>query len=237
LTAEASLYAAATVALQELCAAIRNSATRHAIGNSVSELCHHVFTVRAVVTKLIGISGSLRRGSLNTALLRAAAEFVPNGAELTVETIHGIPLYDADVETADGIPERVSALKKAIVAADGLLLATPEYNNSIPGVFKNAVDWLSRPPADIGKVFGGKPVAVLGASPGGFGTVLSQHAWLPVLRTLGTTPWHGGRLLVSRAGSVFDEAGRLASDTTKEQLRQFIEGFVAFVRRVRDLER
>src|SRR6202023_3969898 len=78
-----------------------------------------------VVTKLIGISGSLRRGSLNTALLRAAAEFVPNGAELTVETIHGIPLYDADVETADGIPERVSALKKAIVAADGLLLATP----------------------------------------------------------------------------------------------------------------
>ena len=189
------------------------------------------------MTKLIGISGSLRRGSLNTARLRAAAEFVPNGAELTVETMHGIPLYDADVETADGIPERVSALKKAIVAADGLLLATPEYNNSIPGVFKNAVDWLSRPPADIGKVFGGKPVAVLGASPGGFGTVLSQHAWLPVLRTLGTTPWHGGRLLVSRAGSVFDEAGRLASDTTKEQLRQFIEGFVAFVRRVRDLER
>ena len=224
MTAEASIYAAAAVAsLQELCAAVRNSATRHAIGNSVSELCHHVFTVRAVVTKLIGISGSLRRGSLNTALLRAAAEFVPN--------------YDADVETADGIPERVSALKKAIVAADGLLLATPEYNNSIPGVFKNAVDWLSRPPADIGKVFGGKPVAVLGASPGGFGTVLSQHAWLPVLRTLGTTPWHGGRLLVSRAGSVFDEAGRLASDTTKEQLRQFIEGFVAFVRRVRDLER
>ena len=161
------------------------------------------------MTKLIGISGSLRRGSL----------------------------YDADVETADGIPERGSALKEAIVAADGLLLATPEYNNSIPGVFKNAVDWLSRPPADIGKVFGGKPVAVLGASPGGFGTVLSQHAWLPVLRTLGTTPWHGGRLLVSRAGSVFDEAGRLASDTTKEQLRQFIEGFVAFVRRVRDLER
>ena len=93
------------------------------------------------MTKLIGISGSLRRGSFNTALLRAAAEFVPDGAELTVETIHGIPLYDADVETADGIPERVSALKEAIVAADGLLLATPEYNNSMPGVFKNAIDW------------------------------------------------------------------------------------------------
>jgi chromate reductase len=193
-------------------------------------------TFGAVMTKLIGISGSLRRGSFNTALLRAAAEFVPDGADLAVETIHGIPLYDADVESADGIPERVSALKEAIVASDGLLLATPEYNNSIPGVFKNAIDWLSRPPADIGRVFGGKPVAVLGASPGGFGTVLSQNAWLPVLRTLGTAPWHGGRLLVSRAGSVFDEAGRLASDTTNEQLRQFIEGFIAFVRRVRDLE-
>jgi chromate reductase len=188
------------------------------------------------VTKLIGISGSLRRGSFNTALLRAAAEFVPGGAELTVETIHGIPLYDADVETAEGIPERVSVLKEAIVAADGLFLATPEYNNSIPGVFKNAIDWLSRPPADIGRVFGGKPVAVLGASPGGFGTVLSQNAWLPVLRTMGTMPWYGGRLLVPRAGSVFDEAGRLASDATQEQLRQFIEGFIAFVRSLPGLE-
>ena len=156
------------------------------VRGSIPELYHHVFTVGAVVTKLIGISGSLRRGSFNTALLRAAAEFVPDGAELTVETIHGIPLYDADVETADGIPERVAALKEAIVAADGMLLATPEYNNSMPGTFKNAIDWLSRPPADIGRVFGGKPVAVLGASPGGFGTVLSQNAWLPVLRTLGT---------------------------------------------------
>jgi chromate reductase, NAD(P)H dehydrogenase (quinone) len=186
----------------------------------------------AVVTKLIGISGSLRRGSFNTALLRAATELVPVGAELSVETIHGIPLYNADVETGDGIPERVSALKESIAAADGLLLATPEYNNSMPGVFKNAIDWLSRSPADIGRVFGGKPVAVLGASPGAFGTLLSQNAWLPVLRTLGTTPWYGRRLLVSRAGDVFDEAGWLASDATKEQLRQFIEGFVAFIRRV-----
>ena len=184
------------------------------------------------MTKLIGISGSLRRGSFNTALLRAAEELVPVGAELTVETIHGIPLYDADVETAEGMPERVSALKESIVAADGLLLATPEYNNSMPGAFKNAIDWLSRPPADISRVFGGKPVAILGASPGAFGTLLSQNAWLPVLRTLGTMPWYGRRLLVSRAGDVFNEAGWLANDATKEQLRQFIEGFVAFIRRV-----
>jgi len=81
----------------------------------------------------------------------------------------------------------VTDLKEAIAASDGLLLATPEYNNSIPGVFKNAIDWLSRPPADIKRVFGGKPLAILGASPGGFGTVLSQSAWLPVLRYLDST--------------------------------------------------
>ena len=79
-------------------------------------------------------------------------------------------------------------------------------------------------------------MAILGASPGGFGTVLSQNPWLPVLRTLGTMPWYGGRLLVSHAGGAFDRAGRFASDTTKDQLRQFIEGFVAFVRRVPGLE-
>ncbi|MGC2223793.1 MAG: hypothetical protein WA624_16310 [Methylocella sp.] len=94
-----------------------------------------------------------------------------------------------------------------------------------------------RPAADIGRVFGGKPVAVLGALPGGIGTVLSQNAWLPVLRTLETMPRYGGRLIVSCAGSVFDGGGWLASDTTKEQLRQFIEGFVAFVLRVLGLER
>ena len=181
------------------------------------------------MAKLVGISGSLRRGSFNTALLRAATELVPSGAELVTETLHGIPLYDGDVEAAAGLPERVKQLKEAIAAADGLLLATPEYNNSIPGVFQNAMDWLSRPAADIPRVFAGKPVAVIGASPGGFGTILSQNAWLPVLRTLGTSPWYGGRLLVSRAGAVFDEGGRIVNDTTKEQMRQFIESYVAFV--------
>jgi chromate reductase, NAD(P)H dehydrogenase (quinone) len=188
------------------------------------------------MTKLIGISGSLRRGSFNTALLRAATEVVPRDAELAMETLHGIPLYDGDIETTEEIPERVMALKEAIVAADGLLLVTPEYNNSIPGVFKNAIDWLSRPASDIPRVFGDKPVATIGASPGGFGTILSQNAWLPVLRTLETRPWFGGRLLVSRAGTVFDEGGQIVNDATKEQLRHFIEGFVAFVRSIRSRE-
>lgn len=180
------------------------------------------------MTTLVGISGSLRRGSFNTALLRAAAGLIPDGAELRVETIRGIPLYDEDVESAEGIPKRVADLKEEIAAADGLLLVTPEYNNSLPGVFKNAIDWLSRPPKDIKKVFGGKAVALIGASPGGFGTVLSQNAWLSVLRTLGTRPWFEQRILVSRAHNVFDAAGTLTDKAVLEQLQKFVRGFVEF---------
>jgi NAD(P)H-dependent FMN reductase len=185
------------------------------------------------MTKLVGISGSLRQGSYNTALLRAAAGLMPEGASLAPHTIAGIPLYDGDVEAKDGIPAAVTALKDAVAAADGLLLVTPEYNNAIPGAFKNAIDWLSRPPADIPRVFRGKPVALIGASPGGFGTILSQAAWLPVLRTLCVTFWSEGRLLVSRAGTVFDQKGALTDPKIKEQLQAFLRGFVAFARAAR----
>jgi chromate reductase, NAD(P)H dehydrogenase (quinone) len=175
----------------------------------------------------------LRRGSFNSALLSAAAELMPTGSELKIESIEGIPLYNGDVEANEGIPQRVVELKKVVADSDGLLLATPEYNNSIPGVFKNAVDWLSRPPADVKAVFGAKPVAIMGASPGGFGTVLSQNAWLPVLRTLGTKPWFGGRLLVSRAASVFDENGKMTDESIRKQLQQFLGGFAEFCSRGR----
>jgi chromate reductase, NAD(P)H dehydrogenase (quinone) len=180
--------------------------------------------------KLLGISGSLRRGSYNAALLRAATRLMPENATLETASIRGIPLYDGDVE-AQGIPPAVAQLKEAVVAAAGVLLATPEYNNSIPGVFKNTIDWLSRPNSDAKRVFGGRPFAIIGASPGGFGTILSQAAWLPVLRTLGTQFWSGGRLLVSRAATVFDEDGSLKDATIEEQLKQFLAGYVAFVRR------
>ena len=180
------------------------------------------------MTTIVGISGSLRRGSYNTSLLRAAAQLMPNNAQLRIETIREIPLYDGDLEAAEGIPQPVTALKEAVASADGLLLVTPEYNNSIPGVFKNAIDWLSRPPADIPRVFGGKSVALIGASPGGFGTILSQNAWLPVLRTLGAELWSEGRLLVSRAQGVFDEAGTLTDAAMKDRLREFLHGFVDF---------
>ena len=178
--------------------------------------------------KLIGLSGSVRQGSFNTALLHAAREAMPDGAGLEIGSIRDIPLYDGDLEVAQGIPQPVAALKDAIAAADGLLLATPEYNNSIPGVFKNAIDWLSRPPADIKRVFRGKRVALIGASPGGFGTILSQNAWLPVLRTLEAEFWSEGRLLVSRAQGVFDQNGAITDPKIAEQLRTFLQGFVVF---------
>ncbi len=180
--------------------------------------------------KILGISGSLRKGSYNTALLRAAVGLMPEGVQLEAGSIHGIPLYDGDLEAAQGSPPAVQALKDRILQAQGLLLVTPEYNNSLPGAFKNAIDWLSRPSADIPKVFGDRPVGVIGASPGGFGTILAQNAWLPVLRTLGTRPWFGGRMQVSRAGNVFDAAGELTDEAIRAQLRKYLAGFVDFIR-------
>jgi NAD(P)H-dependent FMN reductase len=178
---------------------------------------------------IVGICGSLRSGSLNAMLLRAAAAAAPAGTAIEIASIREIPLYDGDLEAASGIPEAVRALKDRIAAADGLLIATPEYNNSMPGVLKNAIDWLSRPGADIGRVFGGRPVAVMGATPGPGGTLLAQAAWLPVLRTLGTLPWFGGRMMVSAAGKVFDAEGRITDAKVQAQLEAFVKGFAEFV--------
>jgi chromate reductase, NAD(P)H dehydrogenase (quinone) len=178
--------------------------------------------------RVIGIAGSLRNGSYNAALLRAAAEECPPGASIQIESIRGIPLYDGDVESAQGIPARATELKELIAAADALLLVTPEYNNSIPGVFKNAIDWLTRPVADIARVFGGRRVGLIGASPGAFGTVLSQSGWLPVFRTLGMRPWFGQLLYVGNAGKVFDASGRLVDEAIRKRLRSYVHGFCAF---------
>ena len=182
------------------------------------------------MTRILGISGSLRAGSFNTALLRAAQQVAGAGIEFETATLHGIPLYDGDAEARDGEPAAVAALKRRILDADGVLLATPEYNNGMPGVFKNGIDWLSRtsPVGNIPSVFGGRPFALAGASPGGFGTILSQANWLPVLKTLGVDLWAGNRLMVSRAGSVFDADGNMVDDRVREQLAEFVRGFAAF---------
>jgi len=188
-------------------------------------------TVFGFVTRIVGISGSLRRGSYNSAVLRAAAALMPPDSALAIEAIAGIPLYNGDDEATSGVPDIVARLKDTIASADGLLVVTPEYNNSVPGVAKNAIDWLTRPAADIPRVFGGKPVAICGASPGGFGTILSQNAWLPVFRTLGAELWSGGRLLVSRAANVVGNDGEIADAATRENIRRFVAGFVAHVKR------
>jgi chromate reductase, NAD(P)H dehydrogenase (quinone) len=182
-----------------------------------------------MTTRIVGIAGSLRKGSLNAALLRAAAELAPAGAEVEIASIAGIPLYDGDLEREQGIPDPVTQLKDRIAAAGGLLLVTPEYNNSLPGVLKNAIDWLTRPPGDIARVFGDRPVAIMGATPGAGGTRLAQSAWLPVLRTLGTRAWSGRQLYVAAAAQAFDAEGRLVDEKIRRLLTEFMAGFAGFV--------
>ena len=177
------------------------------------------------MTKILGISGSLRKGSYNSGLLRAAQALYPEHIE--IGSIADVPLYDADVEAA-GVPAAVVALKQRLARADGLLLVSPEYNNSLPGVTKNAIDWLSRPSGDIDNVFRDKPVAIIGASPGSFGTLLGQSAWLPVFRTLRARIWTEGRLLVTGAKKVFDDESELDDAGVRERLDTFVGGFVAY---------
>ncbi len=172
---------------------------------------------------ILGLSGSLRRASFNTGLLRAAAELAPEGMRVEIGSIREVPLYDGDLETAEDLPPAVKRLQAQLQAADGVLLVTPEYNNAVPGVFKNAIDWMSRGPGL--KMWAGKPVAVIGASPGGFGTTMAQAHWLPVLRTLKADLWAEGRLMVSRAGDLFDEDANLTDAKSRERLAEFMQGF------------
>jgi NAD(P)H-dependent FMN reductase len=180
------------------------------------------------MVKILGIR-SLRKAAFNTALLRAAQAAAGAEVQLEAATLHGIPLYDGDLEQRDGTPQAVRDLKQRVLNSDGLLMVTPAYTYGVPGVFKNAVDWLSRKTPDMPPVFADRPVAVIGASPGGFGTIMAQNHWLPVLRTLGARHWSGGRLMVSRAQSVFGPDGALLDDTVRRQLTEFVHGFALFV--------
>lgn len=179
---------------------------------------------------IIGIAGSLRKNSFNAGLLRAASEVASPDTRLEILSIREVPLYDGDVEETTGVPASVQQIKDRVASADGLLLVSPEYNNSIPGVFKNVIDWMSRPATDIGRVFVGRRVALMGATPGMGGTLLAQAAWLPVFRTLQMRPWFGGRLSVSNARQVFDAQGNLTDERVRGQLKTFISGFEAFIR-------
>ncbi|WP_439561623.1 NADPH-dependent FMN reductase [Roseinatronobacter sp.] len=172
---------------------------------------------------ILGLSGSLRQASFNSGLLRAAAELMTQNARVEIGSIRDVPLYDGDLEKSSGLPPAVQVLQSQLKAADGVLLVTPEYNNGIPGVFKNAIDWMSRGPGL--QMWAGKPVAVIGASPGGFGTIMAQNHWLPVLRTLKADVWADGRLMVSRAGDLFDADGNLTDTASRDRLAAFMDGF------------
>ncbi|HET7454960.1 MAG TPA: NADPH-dependent FMN reductase [Solirubrobacterales bacterium] len=170
--------------------------------------------------RVLGITGSLRRDSYNHALLREAAERLPAGAELVeFDRLGEIPPYDADVE-AEGIPEPVEALRQAMREADAVIIATPEYNHSIPGVLKNALDWASRPAGQ--SALTGKPAAVVGASTGMFGAVWAQAETRKVLGALGGRVVEG-ELPVARAADLYRN-GRL--ELPPEQSEQ-LEGLLA----------
>ena len=179
------------------------------------------------MAQLVGFAGSLRKGSFNRSLIAAASAAMPPGSTLEVLSIDDVPLYNADVEAKSGVPAAVAALKDRIAAADGLVIATPEYNGGIPGIAKNAIDWISRPPDDIKRVIGGKPVALMGATPGGMGTAFSQLAWEHVLRTLRARLWTGGGpFYVSAAAKSFDAEGR-PNDELAKRIADYMAAFVA----------
>jgi chromate reductase len=168
--------------------------------------------------RVLGISGSLRKGSYNTGLLRAASELLPE--EMTLETfdLSRIPLYNDDVR-ALGYPEPVQEFRDRIAAADALLIATPEYNFSIPGVLKNAIDWASRPP---NPPLDGKPVAIMGASTGNFGTVRAQMHLRQVCVNTNMLPLNKPEVLVMRAQEKFDPDGLLVDQTARGFIRDLL---------------
>jgi chromate reductase len=179
--------------------------------------------------RILALGGSLREASRNRALLQEAAALAPTGTKLDlshVAIIGALPLFNQDIVERDGPPPGVAELKDALRAADGLLLATPEYNWGIPGFLKNAIDWASRPAKDIPQVFGDLPVALIGAGGSG-GTRIAQSAWLSVFRHLEMRPWSGHALYVDRASERFDEHNRLSDEATREQLLAVVTGFAA----------
>lgn len=180
--------------------------------------------------RVLGVAGSLRKGSLNRALLRAAQRLAPEGLTLEVFDLAAVPLYDGDVEAA-GDPPGVAAFKQAIRDADGMLFATPEYNHGVPGVMKNAVDWASRPPRDA--ALGGKPVGIIGASSGQTGTARGQSQLRQAFEFTNSYCMPQPELLVFRAHEKFDEGGELTDEATGKYLTRYLEAFAAWVARFR----
>ena len=179
--------------------------------------------------RILGISGSLRRGAFNTAALRAAQELAPQGMTIDLLEIGNIPLYNEDLR-AQGFPPAVEALRQRIKAADGVLFATPEYNYSIPGVLKNVIDWASRPPE---QPFDGKPIGIMGASGGVLGTARAQYHLRQCFIFLNGHVMNRPEVMIGQAGSKFDGDGKLTDQPTRDFMAGMLTAFKAWTLRMR----
>ena len=179
--------------------------------------------------KVLGISGSLRKGSWNTSVLRAAQSLAPAGMTIEIGAIGDIPLYNEDVR-ATGLPSSVERLRGQIAAAEALLFVTPEYNFSVPGVLKNAIDWASRPP---NQPFNEKPVAIMGASGGPVGTARAQYDLRKILGGLNAFLLARPEVFIGQAGTKIDEAGNLTDETTRDFIRKQLDALAAWTNRLR----
>jgi chromate reductase len=175
---------------------------------------------------VLGIAGSLRKASYNKLLLQSMTELKPEDMEIEIFDIKDIPLYNQDVESA-GAPEAVTILKEKISMADGLLIVTPEYNYSLPGVLKNVIDWVSRPPAS--SPFNMKPLAITGATGGLSGTVRAQMNLRQVAGFTNMMDMKRPELLIRQVREKFDANGKLIDEPAKEYIKKFLEAFEKWI--------
>jgi chromate reductase, NAD(P)H dehydrogenase (quinone) len=178
--------------------------------------------------RILGIAGSLRRGSYNRAALRAAMQLVPQDAALEVFELDGIPGFNQDEE--QNPPAKVAELKQRVRNADAILIVTPEYNYSVPGVLKNAIDWASRPYGD--SAWNGKPVAIMGASIGTIGTARAQYHLRQMFVFLNMFPINQPEVMIGNAAERFDPQGNLADEATKDHIRRLLQSLVQWTVRL-----
>lgn len=178
--------------------------------------------------RILGIAGSLRRLSYNRGALRAATELAPEGATVEVFELDGLPAFNQDED--QNPPAQVVELKKRIREADAILFVTPEYNYSIPGVLKNAIDWASRPYGD--SAWNGKPAAIMGASVGAIATARAQYHLRQMMVFLNMFPINQPEVMIGNAGEKFDQDGNLTDEKTKDYIRQLLQNLVEWTRRI-----
>jgi len=177
---------------------------------------------------ILGIAGSLRKASYNRGALRAAQQLAPADAKIEIFDLDGIPIFNQDDDAR--LPERVTQFKAKIRAADAILISTPEYNYSIPGVLKNAIDWASRPYGD--SAWDGKPVAIMGATPGMLGTARAQYHLRQVFVTLNMHALNKSEVLIANASDRFDEQGNLTDQKTRDHIKKLVDALVKWTRQL-----